>query len=85
MPLHSLHNCGETCSVTQRKEELRQELDLGRYETDSEAEAPQADKATLGNAADQQTFAAPDWTTTVTTMPVKMNSSRCPPLHSLIA
>ena len=65
----------------QRKEELRQELDLSRYETDSEPGAHQDEAAAAD--ADQQIFVAPDWTATVTTMPVKMNSSRYA-LHNLI-
>ncbi|KAK9821540.1 hypothetical protein WJX74_009571 [Apatococcus lobatus] len=59
----------------QRKAELRQELDLERYETDPEDEAQQDCVSKLDHDADQQTFVASDWTATVTTMPVKMNSS----------
>ena len=60
----------------QRKAELRQELDLERYETDPEDEAKETNVSDSALDADQQTFVAPDWTATVTTKPVKMNSSR---------
>lgn len=64
------------CKCLQRKAELRQELDLERYETDPEDEAKNDVLSAPALDADQQTFVAPDWTATVTTVPVKMNSSR---------